>query len=168
MQRNHIHILKTGGTIEFHDPGYEEINNVLLKLDPSIDSYLASIIKPHFTYSIEEVFSKDSRDIDENDRIKLMKSVTSAQHENIIITHGTFTMRETAHYLADNLPAGKKIILTGSMIPIMGFASSDAGFNLGFAIGKLDSLESGVYLSMNGGLFKHDEVEKNTDIFRFE
>ena len=29
MQRNHIHIVKTGGTIEFLDLAYEDMNKVL-------------------------------------------------------------------------------------------------------------------------------------------
>ncbi len=54
------------------------------------------------------------------------------------------------------------------MVPIMGFAASDAGFNLGFAIASFQGIEPGVYLSMNGGIFKSDEVEKNVDLLRFE
>ena len=168
MVKPHIHIIKTGGTIEFHDPAYEDMNNILLKLDASIDSYLGKLIKPHFTYSIEQVFSKDSRDITEQDRQKLLDAIVSSPHENIIITHGTFTMRETAEFLEKGLPEGKKVVITGAMIPITGFTSSDAGFNLGYAIGLLGSLQPGVYLSMNGGVFTPSEVNKNTDIFRFE
>lgn len=54
------------------------------------------------------------------------------------------------------------------MIPIVGFAVSDGGFNLGFAIASFASLESGVYLSMNGGIFKPSDVAKNEALFRFE
>lgn len=54
------------------------------------------------------------------------------------------------------------------MIPIIGFSTSDAGFNLGFAIASFPSIEPGVYLSMNGGIFHSNEVEKNEAIFRFE
>ena len=168
MTRSHVHIIKTGGTIEFHDPAYEDMNNILLKLDSSIDSYLSKLIQPHFTYSIEQAFSKDSRDITEEDRQKLLAAIASSPHKNIVITHGTFTMRNTAEFIEKQLPKDKKIIITGAMIPITGFASSDAGFNLGYAIGLLDSLEPGVYLSMNGGVFSSSEVRKNTDIFRFE
>ena len=168
MQRNHIHIIKTGGTIEFLDPAYEDMNKVLLKLDTTVDSYLSHLIKPHFTYSTEAIFSKDSRDITEEDREKLVSAINSSPHTNILITHGTFTMRESAEYIEEHLTGDKKVILTGAMIPITGFASSDAGFNLGFAVGSFSSLSSGVYLSMNGGIFKPTEVTKNSDIFRFE
>ncbi len=54
------------------------------------------------------------------------------------------------------------------MIPITSFSASDAGFNLGFSIASFDNIEPGVFLSMNGGIFKSNEVQKNPDLFRFE
>lgn len=157
-----------GGTIEFFDPAYDAINKRLLRLDTTIDSYLHNIIQPHFTYSTESITEKDSREITEEDRKRLAKAIEAASHENIIITHGTFTMRDTAQFLEQYNLNDKKIVLTGSMIPITGFAASDAGFNLGYVIASFPSLEAGVYLSMNGGIFKSADVRKNKDIFRFE
>lgn len=158
-----------GGTIEFIDPAYDAFNKKLLKLDATIDSYLHNLIQPHFNFSSESIAEKDSRDITDEDREKLARAIVSSPHENILITHGTFTMSQTAQYLDAKEFSGKKIILTGSMVPIMGFAASDAGFNLGFAIASFRSIEEpGVYLSMNGGIFKSDEVAKNVDLLRFE
>lgn len=168
MLRTHVHILKMGGTIEFIDPAYDAINKKLLKLDSTIESYLQNIIKPHFNFSIERIVEKDSRDINEEDRNKLAKVINSTSHQNIIITHGTFTMRETAQFLEKQSFENKKIIITGSMIPLTGFSTSDAGFNLGYAIASFPDIEPGIYLSMNGGIFTSTEVEKNVDLFRFE
>ncbi len=160
-----------GGTIEFIDPAYEKINKELMKLDPSIDSYLKNLIKPHFTYDIEIICEKDSREITQEDLNKLWMTVKSSQHENILITHGTFTMKNTAKFLEDLIDkekVNKKIIITGAMVPIAGFSISDAAFNLGYSLASFDSVLFGVYLCMNGGIFKADEVEKNTDLLRFE
>ncbi len=168
MNRRHFHIIKMGGTIEFKDPAYQEINQKLMKLDSSIESYLKNLIKPHFTYSIEVVCEKDSRDVDEKDRETLVNAVNSSDHENIVITHGTFTMKETALYIKERINPGKKVIFTGSMVPIIGFTVSDAGFNLGFVMGSFGSIEDGVYLSMNGIVVKPEMVEKNIEEFRFE
>ena len=78
-------------------------------------------------------------------------------------------MKDTSLYLEKlGLGNDKKIIFTGSMIPIMGFAASDAGFNIGFAIGLFSSINPGLYLSMNGGIFTPDEIDKNKELFRFE
>lgn len=168
MSKLHVHFLKMGGTIEFHDPAYEEINKTLLRLDTTIDSYLKHIIKPHFDYSIEEICDKDSRDITDQDLEDLYEAIVSTSHSNILITHGTFTMQESARFLTEKKIAEKKIVFTGSMIPISGFSTSDAGFNLGFVLGSFASINPGVYLSMNGGMFNADEVQKNPDKFRFE
>lgn len=168
MTRDHVHIIKMGGTIEFFDPAYDAINNKLMKLDSTVESYLRNLIQPHFNFSAEPVVEKDSRDITPEDREKLAKVIKSTSHKNIIITHGTFTMRETAQFLEKQSFEDKKIILTGSMIPLTGFSSSDAGFNLGYAVASFNSVEPGVYISINGATFTSSDVEKNIDLLRFE
>lgn len=172
MTKNHIHLLKMGGTIEFKDPGYELMNQQMMKLDTSIENYLKNMVKPHFSYSFESVCDKDSRDINSEDLEKLLRVIIATPHENILITHGTFTMKATAKFLEDNLAneniSNKKVILTGSMIPIIGFSVSDAAFNLGYSISAFSGIESGVYICMNGGIFKQDEIEKNAELLRFE
>ncbi len=168
MVKTHIHIIKMGGTIEFIDPAYDAMNKKLMHLDTTIESYLQNLIQPHFSFSVETISAKDSRDINENDRNKLVKAVQSTPHTNIVITHGTFTMKQTTGFLEKHGVTGKKVILTGSMIPITGFTASDAGFNLGFAIASFASIEPGVYLSMNGGLFTASDVDKNEELLRFE
>jgi L-asparaginase len=112
MQKQHVHIIKMGGTIEFIDPAYDDINKKLLKLDSSIESYLNSLIKPHFNFSTETIVQKDSRSITQEDREKLVKAIETTPHKNILITHGTFTMRETAQYINQNSFDDKKVILT--------------------------------------------------------
>lgn len=95
----------------------------------------------------------------------------SSEIENILVTHGTFTMKNTAKFLEDLVSKEKlnrKIILTGSMVPVAGFSVSDAGFNLGFSLASFPNVEAGVYICMNGGVFKPDEMEKNIETLRFE
>ncbi len=170
MKNNHINIIKMGGTIEFRDSSYEKIND-LMKLDVSIEGYLSNLISPHFTYNIDVVCEKDSRDINQEDLVKLWETIRISQYEKILITHGTFTMKDTAKYLEDLISGeniNKKIIITGAMVPIVGFSISDAGFNLGYSIASLNNVEPGVYICMNGGIFRADEVEKNIDLLRFE
>lgn len=167
MTKNDIYIIKMGGTIEFIDPSYDSINNNLMKLDSSVDSYLKNLISPHFNYDIKIICEKDSREINEEDLENLKKEILSTDKENILITHGTFTMTKTGKFL-EQLNLNKKIILTGAMIPIAGFSISDAAFNLGFSIASFNNIKSGVYLCMNGGVFKPEEVEKNIELLRFE
>ena len=70
-------------------------------------------------------------------------------------------MPDTARYLEVNLKnRDKVIILTGSMIPLVGFSPSDAPFNLGFAIAKSQELPNGIYVCMNGRVFEPKEIIK--------
>jgi L-asparaginase len=62
---------------------------------------------------------KDSRNIDSEDRKNLCKCIEESEESYILITHGTYTMPDTARYLEVHLgKIEKTIILTGSMIPI--------------------------------------------------
>lgn len=109
-----------------------------------------------------EVCMKDSRGLTEADRKKILQSVEKSIAQKIVITHGTYTMPDTARYLQANLKRSDQIIiLTGAMIPLIGFSPSDAPFSLGYALASLDSAKPGVYVAMNGHLFDADEVVKN-------
>ncbi len=69
-------------------------------------------------------------------------------------------MPDTARYLEANLKTKDKVIVfTGAMVPV-GFPSSDAFFNLGFTLSKIEYLEPGIYLCMNGKIFIPSEVAK--------
>ena len=46
------------------------------------------------------------------------------------------------------------------MIPY-NFGASDGLFNLGSALAAAQILKSGVYIAINGNIFKWDEVKKN-------
>jgi len=125
------------------------MNTELMKLDSTIDNYLKNLVKPHFSYNIEIVCEKDSREITKEDLDKLWLAVKSSKQENILITHGTFTIKDTAKFLENLITKeniNKKIIITGAMIPIVGFSISDASFNLGYSLASFNSINSGVYI----------------------
>jgi len=63
--------------------------------------------------------------------------------------------------------ANKVIVLTGAMVPAR-FKESDAPFNIGCAVGAVQSLAPGVYIAMNGRIFDPDKVRKNRELSRFE
>jgi L-asparaginase len=63
--------------------------------------------------------------------------------------------------------AGKTIVFTGSMLPAR-FRQNDALFNVGCAVGGLQSLPPGGYIAMNGQLFPAGSVQKNREAKRFE
>ena len=96
----------------------------------------------------------DSLDMTAGDRARIVEECQAAEERQIVITHGTDTMVETAKALAAAFPSGgtKTIVLTGAMIPYA-FGSSDGLFNLGSAISFVQVLPAGVYVAMNGRYF---------------
>jgi L-asparaginase len=77
-------------------------------------------------------------------------------------------MPDTARFLKANLKRkDQTIILTGSMIPLLGFSPSDGPFSIGYAIAKVQDLEPGIYVCMNGRVFSSEEVMKVSKEGRF-
>lgn len=156
-----ILILTTGGTIDKvyfdakskYEVGPPNIQIVLGELDLAID------------YTVHSLLKKDSLEITDQDREIILQAVADAEEECILITHGTDTMVQTAKFLSKI--AGKTIVLTGALTPAL-FKTTDALFNIGCALGAVQTLVSGVYIAMNGAIFPYDKVRKNLEKNRFE
>ena len=116
-------------------------------------------------YEVESIMRKDSLDLLDEDRRLILDRISADPHEYIIITHGTDTMDQTARTLEKI--TDKVIVLTGAMQPAK-FISSDAEFNIGFAVAAVQTLPYGVYLAMNGRIFHPGKNRKNADLNRFE
>ena len=83
----------------------------------------------------------------------------------MLVTHGTDSMVQTGQVLKSI--AGKTIVMTGALSPAR-FRGSDAEFNIGCAIGAVQSLPHGVYIAMNGLIWDPANVRKNVAANRFE
>ncbi len=116
-------------------------------------------------FSVTEVMRKDSLHLTAGDRALLRDKIAAAPEERILVTHGTDTMADTARALM-GIP-GKTIVLTGAMSPAR-FKGSDAPFNVGCAVGAVQSLPEGVYIAMSGQVFEAGHVRKNREAGRFE
>lgn len=112
------------------------------------------------------LFLKDSIYTTDEDREKILTSCKDCTENQIIITHGTDTMTETAQELG-KLDIDKTIVLLGAMVPF-NQQKSDALFNLGCAISAVQSLPHGVYITMNGKIFSWNNVQKNKKLGLFE
>ena len=163
-----VHIIITGGTIDSVFDGRKDA--VVVNDHSVIPAYLQEVIQPHFQISTEVVTLKDSRQITDHTRADIVQAIVRARSDSVIITHGTYTMADSAAYLAERRSdfAGKRVVLTGSFFPLKNFAEGDAGFNLGFAIAAAVLCAPGVYLAMNGELFPAGESYKNLERGRFE
>ncbi len=117
-----------------------------------------------FPFSVEEVMRKDSLHLTAEDRAVLRARIEASPERHILVTHGTDTMVETAAALK-GLP--KVIVFTGALNPAR-FKGSDAVFNVGCAVGAVQSLPDGVYIAMSGRVFEAGKVKKNREAGRFE
>ena len=158
---NEILILTTGGTI---DKIYFDAKNDYKVGKPQITGILKSV-RVSTPYVIKTLMAKDSLELTDEDRSYIYDEVHRASHPNILITHGSDTMIETAKVLKS--VKEKTIVLVASLLPAR-FKSTDAEFNIGFALAAVQILPPGVYIAMNGQLFDPANVLKNEEINRFE
>ena len=157
----HLSVVTTGGTIDkiyFDDKSAYEIG------DPQIGKILEAL-GVAFTFDVLPALRKDSLHLDESDRDLLRRLIEAQPHRHVLVTHGTDTMVETAAVLASI--KDKVIVLTGALNPAR-FQGSDAVFNIGCAVGAVQSLPDGVYIAMNGRIWNPAHVRKNRDANRFE
>jgi L-asparaginase len=157
-----IQIFITGGTF---DKEYNELNGSLYFKETHLQEMLDKG-RSRLELQTETLFMKDSLEFTDTERAKIQQACTNAASDRILVTHGTDTMTQTADYLATHVPH-KTIVLTGAMIPYK-FGSSDGMFNLGSALAFVQILPPGIYISMNGKIFKAGSVRKNLAKGEFE
>ena len=161
----HLHFIITGGTIDSH---YDGTKDTAVPSDVSVIPQFIKSLKLYKDCSYTDICMKDSRDLNAQDIKRVLETAEKSPHTKIIITHGTYTMPDTAKYLKENLKRkDQTIILTGSMIPLGGFTMSDGGFNLGYAVAQMEHLQAGVYVCMNGEVLEADKVKKDVKEGRF-
>lgn len=160
-----IHFILTGGTIDSYYDGTKD--TAVPREHSVIPQFIKGLNLPH-TFKFTEICMKDSRAITPADLKKMLSTIKRSTAKKFIVTHGTYTMADSARYVARNLQDTKKtIIFTGSMIPLDGFTFSDAGFNLGFTVSALNNNSNGVYVAMNGQLIDSNHATKIISEGRF-
>ena len=157
-----IRIFVTGGTF---DKEYNELDGSLYFKDSHIGEMLR-LGRSRLHVQVRTLMMLDSTAMSDEDLRIILRNCEMCAEEQIVITHGTDTMAETARMLGE---AGleKTIVLTGAMIPYT-FGSSDGLINLGSALAFAQSLPHGVYVVMNGRCLPWDNVRKNRLIGEFE
>jgi len=150
-----IRIIVTGGTF---DKEYNELNGKLFFKKTHINEML-KLGRSKVQTVIKPLMMIDSLYMTNKNRLKILQDCKTAKEKNIVITHGTDTMEDTAKVLGEKIK-DKTIIITGAMVPYK-FGSSDGMFNLGSAISYAQVLPHGVYIAMNGKCFRWKNVTKN-------
>lgn len=159
-----ILFLQTGGSIDKDYPTGEDNDGYNFVITTPAFERILSYVKPSFEYEAQTILQKDSLDITDEERQKILEACSNSPLEKIIVTHGTDTMLKTAELLGQI--KDKTIILTGAMTPEL-FKTTDADFNIGTAVGGLSVLEPGIYIAMNGLVLPWNKVTFDKDSKRF-
>ncbi len=157
-----IRLFVTGGTF---DKEYDELSGKLDFEDTHVPEMLR-LGRCGLDVAVRTLMMVDSLDMTDEDRSTIVEHCLRCEEDQIVITHGTDTMVETARALGELVP-DKTIVLTGAMVPYA-FGSSDGLFNLGSALSFVQILPAGVFIAMNGRCFPWDAVRKNRDTGTFE
>ena len=158
---NKLLIVTTGGTIDkiyFDDMSDYQIG------DPQIGQILEHM-QVGFDFEVKAVMRKDSLHFSDEDRQAIRATISASDATHVLITHGTDTMVKTALML--KAIQGKTMVLTGALNPAK-FRDSDAVFNIGCAVGAVQSLPPGAWITMNGCIWDPEKVRKNRNKNRFE
>lgn len=161
-------VLTTGGTI---DKLYS-ITGELFTGPPAV-KHLMEAARVSGKFEIIEVLAKDSLEMTEDDRHTIAEQVKAVSGAGIVITHGTDTMTVTAEFLSAQIAtwdldpdSSPTVVLTGAMHPAA-MRSTDSPFNLGAAITAAQLLPPGVYIAMNGHVFRAGQTRKDKDLGLF-
>jgi len=163
-----IRIIVAGGTIDAAKYDFDE-GKVIVFGEPAVEKILKTGRVRHLDAKgatpienddadILVLPQKDSLDMTDEDRERILSLCQRDPRERILITHGTDTMAKTGELLAENIK-NKTIVLTGAMQPNAS-ENSDASFNLGGALVACETLPHGVYIVMQGEVFPVPHVQK--------
>jgi L-asparaginase len=157
-----ITFIQTGGSIDKDYP--KSVKGYAFEIGEPAVKRILERFNPKFEYEIISILKKDSLDMNDKDREKILETCKKIRNDKIVITHGTDTMLETAKKLSKI--KDKIVILTGATKPEK-FSDSDASFNIGTAIGAVNALGNGVYIAMNGRVFNWEKCKRDLKTGQF-
>lgn len=154
-----IKILTTGGTI---DKIYQSTKGTKeLSFSKPTVTELFERLPDSPDYTVKQICAVDSLNMTDEHREKLLNEIHTSTCQNIVITHGTDTMIQTARYLQES-SVPNAIVLTGASRPYH-YKDSDASLNLGGALTAVKLLDSNVRISMHGDIYNPKNVVKTED-----
>lgn len=162
----HISILTTGGTIE---KKYNETDGSLRNVGSILDQVILHLRLPGVMTRHVPVMSKDSLDMNDEDRMHILAAVKRALHDSdaVIVIHGTDTLAVTGELLHAHLPdLTKPVILTGAMRPFE-FRDTDAYQNLTEALLACKLVGPGVWVVLHNEVLRFPGVVKDRQRMTF-
>jgi len=161
-----IAVIMTGGTIA---KTYDLRKAVLRNVDPVIKRLIRSLRLEGAKVSFKELMRKDSLDLDQDDRARIVETVQTAIKRNsaVVIIHGTDTLSATGEALLAAMAAPTvPIILTGAMAPFV-VEGSDGLQNVTEALFACRLLAPGIYAVFHGRALAFPGVVKDRDALTF-
>jgi L-asparaginase len=163
-----IALITTGGTIE---KTYDEQSGELANRRSIVRRMLSELRLEETEVTVLELLSKDSLDMTEADRDRIVDAVRATGAEiggggedgsdGIVVLHGTDTLALTGERLYEQIPEPRvPIVLTGAMRPFE-MKQSDALQNLTEAIFAAGVLAPGIYCAAHGRALQFPGVRKD-------
>ena len=155
-----VHLITTGGTID----SYYDIDacTVFPLSESPIPAYLKKYIRlDDNKLQHTPICCRDNREIDEHDLSSIYQSILTNDSRAHVITHGTFTVFDSARKLKAMLGDNNRhtVVFTGAMWPLEGFSLNDAAFNLGASIMAAKCSAPGVYVVFFGEVYDVEAME---------
>ena len=161
-------VIATGGTFEkVYDEAQGKIENRESILEGGI---VRKLRLPHSAVEVMTIMNKDSLDMDDADRARVVAEILKREAEDapIIVVHGTDTVDRTARRCCEEIRAPRvAVVFTGAMKPV-GFEDSDARQNFTEALMAARLLPPGFYLSFHGEVYRAPHFTKNRELGTFE
>lgn len=161
-----VTLITTGGTIE---KTYDESSGELANRRSIVRRMLSELRLEQTEINVLELMSKDSLDMDDEDRARIVEVVHAmcgigeGEGGGIVILHGTDTLAVTGEWLHEKIAEPRvPIVLTGAMRPFE-MKQSDALQNLTEAIFATGVLPPGVYCVAHGRVLTFPGVRKDPE-----
>lgn len=162
QSRPRIALISTGGTIE---KTYDELEGVLENRVSVLDVMLASLMLNGLEITRVPLMNKDSLEMTpaDHDLIARTAGAMAAEHDGVLIVHGTDRLAVTGERILEALAAPRvPIVLTGAMRPYA-LRRTDALQNLTEALLAVQVLPPGVYSCMHGTVLAFPGVVKDRE-----
>lgn len=164
MTTRHITLITTGGTIE---KTYDERTGELSNRQTVVHRMLGELRLDGTKVTVQELMHKDSLDLTEDDRQRIVDAVRSTgvdrddSRDGVVVLHGTDTLADTGHLLDHSFADLRApVILTGALRPFE-MRHSDALQNLTEALFATGVVEPGVYCVAHGRCLRFPGVRKD-------
>ncbi len=165
-----IWVLGTGGTIAGRaDRSVDNVGYVAGEVGVSdlLAPLRASLLAqcPDVNWSVRQVAQIDSKDMDHGVLCQLARevlgAVTDPSVDGVVVTHGTDTIEETAHFLSRLVPPSKPVILTCAMRPASAVAPDGPQNLLDACLIAAQAAASGVWVVALGAVHAPDRIHKH-------